>query len=165
MTHTLIRTASPEDVEDIGRLLCALAESTGESSYYTGNIQALRKYGFSKQSIYRALLARREDTCVGLCTFYPEFSTWRCQPGLYVLDLYVDSLARGEGLGRQLLSEAIGYAREEWQASYMRLSVMKTNQQGRAFYAKLGFQSDEENKLLVLQNTAFDALTSGGSPV
>jgi ribosomal protein S18 acetylase RimI-like enzyme len=159
MTHTLIRTASPEDVEDIDHLLRALAESTGESTDYTGNIQALRKYGFSKHSIYRALLAKHEDTCVGLCTFYPEFSSWRCQSGLYVLDLYVDSLARGEGLGRQLLSEAIRYAREEWQASYMRLSVMKTNQQGRAFYAKLGFQSDEENKLLVLQDTAFDALT------
>ena len=159
MTHTLIRTTSPKDVEDIGRLLRALAESTGESDHYRGNIQALEKYGFSKQSIYRSLLAEQEDTCVGLCTFYPEFSTWRCQPGLYVLDLYVDSRARGEGLGRQLLSEAIRYARDEWQASYMRLSVMKTNQQGRAFYSKLGFQSDEEYKQLVLQDTAFEALT------
>jgi ribosomal protein S18 acetylase RimI-like enzyme len=159
MTHTLIRIASPEDVEDIDHLLRALAESTGESTDYAGNIQALGKYAFSKQPIYRALLAKQKDTCVGLCTFYPEFSSWRCQPGLYVLDLYVDSLTRGEGLGKQLLSEAIRYAREEWQASYMRLSVMKTNQQGRAFYAKLGFQSDEENKLLVLQDTAFDELT------
>lgn len=158
MTRPLIGVATADDVEEIDRLLRALAKSTGESDYYAGNLQALAQFGFSKKPLFRTLLVKQGDSAIGLCTFFPEFSTWRCQPGLYVQDLYIDAQHRGGGLGRQLLSGVVRYASKEWQASYMRLSVLKTNQQGQAFYNTLGFYPDEENKLMLLQGDQFDSL-------
>ena len=158
MTETITRVAGPGDVEKIDRLLRALAESTGESACYAGDIQALTRFGFSNPPLYRALLAEQAGAPVGLCTFFPEFSTWRCQPGLYVQDLYVEAQCQGQGLGKHLLSEAIKLANEKWQVGFMRLSVLKGNHRGQAFYNALGFSCDEENDFMLLTGSAFEQL-------
>jgi GNAT superfamily N-acetyltransferase len=75
--------------------------------------------------------------------FFPNYSTFRAQPGIYLEDLYVKPHARGKGAGLALLVElakiavARGCGRVEW-------AVLDWNEPSIRFYKKLGAVAMEE---------------------
>ncbi len=132
-----IRAAISDDIPLIDALLQRLANSLNEPDAYAANQEALRDHGFGKKRVFHTLIADKDGQGVGLCIYFPEFSTWRCQPGIYVQDLYVDPACRGQAVGKRLLSAAISDAAEAWNAAYLRLSVHVVNQDAQAFYQSL----------------------------
>lgn len=81
--------------------------------------------------------AEAEAEAVGFALFFPTFSTFRGQPGLYLEDLFVRPAYRGLGLGKALLAAVArravdrGCGRLEW-------SVLDWNAPSIAFYRAAG---------------------------
>jgi ribosomal protein S18 acetylase RimI-like enzyme len=150
-----IRDANIDDVERIAALLRGLAESLGEPQSYRPDTGALVKYGFGSDPVYRTLIAEQDKRDAGLCIFFPEFSTWRCEPGIYVQDLYVAPEFRRRGLGEVMLAEAMRRANAAWDAAYLRLAVHALNRDALRFYQALGFNADPDNRVMLLTGADF----------
>lgn len=153
-----IRPARASDVDQLDRLLGTLAHALGDPGAYAGDVDALRRHGFGEPRLFHALLAERGGVAIGLCVYFPEFSTWRCAPGVYVQDLVVAGDWRGDGIGFRLLAAAARDAGEAWDARYMRLAVHAGNRGGRRFYRATGFAADPDSRVMVLDGDPFAAL-------
>jgi len=164
MNEPVIRTATVKDLPAIEWLLKGLTELLGTAQPYVPDRHALARYGFGEQRIYHTLLAEHGDSACGLCVYFPEFSTWRCQPGLYVQDLFVERQFRAKGLGRALLVAAMRQADAEWEAAYLRLAVHVFNRDALAFYKSLGFNVDSDNRVMLLTGPNFSKLMGSCLP-
>ena len=88
-------------------------------------------------------IAERDGEPVGFVLWFYNFSTFRGRHGIYVEDLFVRPAARGQGIGRALLSHLArrcvdeGLARLEWW-------VLDWNEPALAFYQSLGAVPMEE---------------------
>jgi GNAT superfamily N-acetyltransferase len=143
--RTTIRRATEADVEAMAEMLAALSSEIGYQDSAEGKVQALRRHGFGETALFRAMLADRDGRAMGLAVYFPEFSTYRGQPGVYVQDIYLRPRARAGGLGRRLLGAVVRDA-AEWEAAYLRLTVHQGNDKALAFYARLGFQTDPRER-------------------
>jgi ribosomal protein S18 acetylase RimI-like enzyme len=66
----------------------------------------------------------------------------RCEDGqcsAYIAGFYVASEHRRKGYGRALLSNAIGYARSEWESLRLDLAVVSQQNAAIALYRSVGF--------------------------
>jgi len=127
----VIRPIAPEDLPRLRTMLQALADHDGGTGP-VATIAALHQAAFGPRPMIHALIADQ-----GMVIYYPDFSTHRGEPGVYIQDLYVTPQARGRGLARALLSAALG--RQDWGARYVTLGVSPDNAAAQGFYAKLGF--------------------------
>lgn len=153
-----IRRAAEDDVRTLSALLAEMSEELGVTAASRCGARALRTHGFGDRPLFRAMLAERGDRALGLTLHFPEFSTFRGQPGVYVQDLFIRPEARATGLARAILAAAARDAAEAWGAAYMRLCAHETNPRALAFYAKLGFGTDKGERPLWIDREAFRAL-------
>ena len=149
MSKLELRDAEPADIPDMHRLLADLAEFVGESHAYRGKAESLARYGFGDHKVFHSLLAFSGDEAVGLVNYFPEYSSWRGEPGVYVLDLFVCELQRGSGLGRRMIGETLTRAVQHWEAGYVRLSVHGHNAKAIHFYRSLGFREATDDCLMI----------------
>ncbi len=133
------REAVAADVPLIHRMLQALADHDGGGA--VGSPETLIRHGFGSRPLFHAILAERGGVAVGLVVFYPDYSTHRGEPGLYVQDIWVEEAARGLGIGKTLLAAAQRVGRAGWDSAYVTLGVDPGNARARAVYAKLGFRA------------------------
>lgn len=155
MTGATFRQATAEDAGTIHALLCELARQDG--AQMRGSADALRRFGFGTNPMFQAVLAEQAGAVTGLVLFFPEFSTLRGCPGVFVQDLYVAAPARGQGLGRKLLAQAMAAARA-WDAAYLALMVDRSNTRARVFYDRCGFVDRGDYDTLVLDGAGLAAL-------
>ncbi|NJM35835.1 MAG: GNAT family N-acetyltransferase [Rhodomicrobium sp.] len=152
-----IRKATRQDATAIHRMVLELARATGKLSDVSSAAEDIAREGFGGNPAFEALLAVDGDEAVGLALFFPEFSTWRGERGIYLQDLYVDDRRRASGLGRRLVG-AVAHRAAAQGASYLRLSVDAANEGAAAFYGRLGFVEAREDRMFMLKGAAFDAL-------
>ena len=151
----MIRPATPADVPLILRFLGQMAAEAGEA---TGSTEAsLLAHGFGANPRFHGLIAEGECP-LGMILFFPEYSTWRGEMGLFVQDVYVTPAGRGLGLGRKLLAAAITHA--DWQPQFLTLMVAHVNRDARDFYAALGLTLRDEADQLILEGAGLKALMS-----
>ena len=151
--HLQFRHAHKEDCDIILDLLLELSKATGLPGKVISNRQGIEDALFSENSFVHAVVAVAELKPVGLCLYYPIYSSWRGESGVYILDLYVNSNVRGQGFGRQMISFVAEDAHRKWQANFMHLDVDKENSSGFSFYQKLGFEhSQEDDKMVALSS-------------
>lgn len=160
MTATC-RTATATDVATLHDLLTQMAAEFGRTIAATP--ASLHRHGFGPNPRYRAVLAEASGHAEGLAIFYPEFSSWRGQAGLYIQDLYVRPQARGRGLASALLAAAL-HAAADWQPAYVTLMVDQRNDAAQNWYAKQGFTLRDRGDLMILQGPALHNLTQGATP-
>jgi len=97
----------------------------------------LRKTLFGRQRTGEVAIGYYKKEPVGFVLFFPNYSTFLGQPGLYIEDLFVDESHRRRGFGRALLlyvarlASERGCGRLEW-------SVLDWNEPAINFYKKLG---------------------------
>ena len=149
MKNISLKRAEKGDAPLVFELLQKLAVKLGRHASFEGTLAGLEKYGFGSQPAFEAVIAYQHNTAVGYILYFKEFSTWRCSPGVYVQDLFVDTDARGFGLGKRLIEAATERGRQ-WQATYLRLSVDAQNQSGRDFYQAIGFKHRQYEQMLML---------------
>lgn len=88
-------------------------------------------------------MAESDGEPVGFALFFPTFSTFRGQPGLYLEDVYVRPVHRGRGIGKALLATLAklamdrGLGRLEW-------AVLNWNSPAIGFYRSLGARPLED---------------------
>jgi GNAT superfamily N-acetyltransferase len=155
LTGPTFRKATSDDAGTIQSLLGDLARQDG--AQMRGTADALRRYGFGANPMFQAVLAEQVGAVTGLVLFFPEFSTLRGCPGVFVQDLYVAAPARGQGLGRRLLAQAMAAA-QAWDAAYLALMVDRSNTRARVFYDRCGFADRGDYDMLVLDGAGLAAL-------
>src|SRR6516162_2780626 len=142
MTTVLIRFARANDVGVLLQLIRELAAYERAPDAVVATEDDLCRYGFGPERRFEALIAFVEEEPAGFALFFPDFSTWRGRPGLYLEDLYVRDWARRLGVGRRLIARLAAIAIErDWPA--LRLMVLDWNP-ARGFYRRLGIEPRSE---------------------
>lgn len=133
----VLRQAAIADVHTLFDLIQALAEYENLTHAVTGSAEALKTHLFGDRPLAEAVLAELSGKAVGFALFFPSYSTFLTQPGLYLEDLFVLAEYRGSGIGKALLTHVArlaasrGCGRLEW-------SVLDWNQTAIAFYQRMG---------------------------
>lgn len=151
------RPARPEDARAIVQSLQALAESLGVAERLHSTEEGILKYGFCPRPTFQVTIAEADGRFAGMCLYFPFFSTWVGEPGVYVQDLYIVPEQRGRQIGESLLREVARRGRELGY-SHLRLSVDDGNDGGDRFYRRLGFLRSDDERLYKLTGAAFQAL-------
>lgn len=137
MSGLAIRPATAQDVPLILELIRGLAEYEKLSHLVTATGERLRATLFGPRPAADVLLAQWDGECAGFALFFPTYSTFLAQPGIFLEDLYIKPHLRGKGMGAALLAEIAkravqnGCGRVEW-------SVLDWNAPSIGFYKKLG---------------------------
>jgi GNAT superfamily N-acetyltransferase len=132
-----IRPAGPGDIDEILRLIRALADYEKLAHEVVATADALRQTLFGPRPAAEVLLAEEGGRPVGLALFFQNYSTFLARPGIYLEDLFVDPAFRGRGIGKALLQAVAklavqrGCGRFEW-------AVLDWNTPAIEFYQALG---------------------------
>jgi ribosomal protein S18 acetylase RimI-like enzyme len=148
-----LRKAEPTDVALILRFLTAMAAEAGETTASTE--ATLLTHGFGPHPRFHGLIAG-SDQPLGMILYFPEYSTWRGEMGLFVQDLYVAPAGRGLGLGRRLMAGAVAQA--DWAPQFVTLMVAHANSAARGFYTALGLTLRDHADQLILEGAGLRAL-------
>ncbi|KAI0716530.1 acyl-CoA N-acyltransferase [Earliella scabrosa] len=143
-----IRAATIEDVDEILRLVVALATYEKEPESVKATPELYRKNLFETPYAHTLLaVAGTPETpgkAIGLAMYFFNYSTWTGKPGLYLEDLFVDPEYRGKGVGKALFGE-LGKVAEEKDCARIDWQVLKWNKPSIEFYEKtLGATSMSE---------------------
>ncbi|MCB0430512.1 MAG: GNAT family N-acetyltransferase [Flavobacteriales bacterium] len=139
MSFTL-RKANRTDCREMYRLVNELALYERAPEEVTVTLEEFTEDGFGADPRFEAIVAEDSSGIIGLALYFNRYSTWkgRC---MYLEDLIVTEPARGRGIGKALLTEVIGIAKQagarrlEWQ-------VLDWNEPSIAFYKSLGAELD-----------------------
>lgn len=164
-TSVHIRPATPDDVNTIQELILALAEYEKLTHMVKSTPEMLHTQLFGPRPAAEAVIAEIQDQQqqvhrVGFALFFPNFSTFLAQPGLYLEDLFVLPQWRGYGIGKALLQHLAGiavernYGRFEW-------SVLDWNQPAIDFYHAAGAQMMQEWRICRVTGEALQTLAKG----
>lgn len=154
-----IRPAAADDAETIHRAIMDLAVYVGEQEHAVAQVEDFRRFGFGPDAAFSCLIAEANGAFAGLSLFFPVFSTWLGEPGVYVQDLYVSPEARGRGAGEALLAATAAWSQQRG-GVYLRLSVYADNHNAKAFYARLGIGWNENEHAHAAYGATFEALAS-----
>src|ERR1039458_8811949 len=105
MESTRITRATESDGPQILAMIQGLAEYEKLSHLVTATEERLRRSLFGLRPAAEVLLAWHDAECVGFALFFPNYSTFLAQSGIYLEDLYVKPEARRKGTGLALLRE------------------------------------------------------------
>lgn len=157
-----IRPAVAADVVDIHRLVLELAEYERLTHEVRGTPADLERHLFGPQPFAKALMAHADGDLAGFALGFYNYSTFLCQPGVYLEDLFVRPAFRRLGIGRRLLEQLarhaveLGCGRLEW-------VVLDWNAPSIEFYRRLGAQPMDEWTTYRLTGEALIRLAAGGS--
>ncbi len=132
-----MRAARPEDAATIANLVRELALYEKLEQFALATPDDFRKHLFGQRPYAEAIMAEIDGQSVGFALFFPTFSTFRGQPGLYLEDIYVRPAHRGRGIGKAPLASLAkiamdrGLGRLEW-------AVLNWNSPAIGFYRSLG---------------------------
>lgn len=137
MAKLRIAAAAEADVPLILELIHALAEYEKLSDAVTATGEQLRETLFGPKPAAEVLLAHWQEECAGFAVFFPTYSTFLAQPGIYLEDLYVKPHLRGRGIGLALLRRLAAIATER-RCGRLEWAVLNWNEPAIGFYRKLG---------------------------
>jgi GNAT superfamily N-acetyltransferase len=160
----MIRSATPDDLPAICRLIRGLAEYERLADRVAFDEREVRKYLFGPRPFAEVLVAEEDGVVVGFALFFHNYSTFVGKPGIYLEDLFVFPEHRGRGHGKGLLLELArlaverGCSRVEW-------AVLDWNEPAIGFYRKLGAEPMDDWTVYRLSGDALEAAGRGGEAV
>jgi GNAT superfamily N-acetyltransferase len=133
-----IRVATADDVPLLLQLIRSLAAFEKSADAVVATEADLRRHGFGPEPQFEAILAFLDGEPAGVALFHSRFSTWLGRPGMYLEDLFVTEKARGQGVGRRLMTRLAAIAVERgW--GRIDFHVLDWNP-ARRFYHRLGME-------------------------
>ena len=156
-----IVAATGNDTAVVLRMIEGLAEYEKLSDRVRATEAGLREHLFGPSPAAEVSLAYLGEEPVGFAVFFPSFSTFACQPGIYLEDLFIEPAWRGRGFGRQLLAHVakIGVARG---CDRMNWAVLPWNEPAIEFYRRLGAERVTEWDGFKIAGEAFERLAREG---
>ncbi len=154
-----IREAQPDDAGLILRFVKELADFEKLLDQVTADETAIKQALFSKQPIAYALIAELNDKAVGFALYFFNYSTFLGKKGIYLEDLYVTPLARGNKVGKALLKTLAQIAIEK-NCGRFEWCVLDWNQPAIDFYRSIGAVGMNEWKLQRLDGEALSKFAS-----
>lgn len=157
MTSLSIRPASKNDVPDILALIRELAQYEKLAHEVVTDEATLAHTLFGEKSYAEVLLAEENNTTVGFCLFFHNFSTFLGRPGIYIEDVFVRESHRGRGIGKQFFAELAriaaerGCGRIEWW-------VLDWNETAITFYKNMGAVAMDDWTVMRLTEDKFKLL-------
>lgn len=157
MSQTVVRLATLEDAADIAALIRAL------DMHYVGP-EIAQPVEPTREMVARSMreaegtryaLAFRDGRAVGLACFAVLRPGFRLTGLLFVKELFVESQARGQAVGVDLMRWLAEYARTQG-LSRIDLTTDGTNTGAQAFYERLG--AERMNKVFYRFNLSTDVL-------
>jgi len=97
-----IRDARPSDADRLARLIESLSESEGDPTGHVTPATVARDLAAGQIGI---VVAEGEAGIVGYCLFHFGYEATYAASGLYIVDLYVVSERRRQGIARALVAE------------------------------------------------------------
>jgi GNAT superfamily N-acetyltransferase len=138
----MVRAATPDDAETIGRLLHEFNTEFGDVTPGPAKLAERVRELLGDGAI--AVLLDGDDG-VAVLSFRP--SLWTEALECYLAELYVVPGRRGHGLGRALLDAAIALARETG-ADYICLATSEDDVAARSLYESTGFSNRDDGSLM-----------------
>ena len=128
-----IREATVADLDSICELIKELAIYEALEDEVVFGRDTLSQHLFGAAPVAHVLLALDDGERVGMALWYPTFSTFLGQPGIWLEDLFVRPTYRGRGHGAALLRRLreMTDGRVEW-------AVLDWNTSAIEFYERLG---------------------------
>jgi len=136
MPELRIAAATEADIPLILDLIRGLADYEKLSHAVTATEERLRETLFGVKPAAEVLLAHWKQECAGFAVFFPTYSTFLAQPGIYLEDLYVKPHLRGHGIGLALLRRLAAIAMER-RCGRLEWAVLDWNEPAIGFYRKL----------------------------
>ena len=133
----MIRPATADDTPTVCRLIRALAEYERLTHTVLLDEARVRAHLFGPRPFAEVLLAEEAGAVVGFALFFPNYSTFLAQPGIYLEDLFVEPAHRGKGHGKALL-RALARLAVERGCGRLEWSVLNWNEPAIRFYEALG---------------------------
>jgi GNAT superfamily N-acetyltransferase len=134
-----VRQAGIADIDVLAGLFDLYRQFYAQSS----DVEGAR--AFLSDRITRAesviFLTEDEGKALGFCQLYPSFTSAGMARTYILNDLFVDTAARGAGVGRKLLEHAASWAKKEG-AARLTLSTAHDNLAAQALYEACGWQQD-----------------------
>jgi GNAT superfamily N-acetyltransferase len=155
-----ITSATLLDVPDLLAMIRALADYEKLSHLVVANEALLSESLFGAHPAAEALIARKmgeNGAPAGFALFFHTFSTFLARRGLWLEDLFVYPAHRGKGLGRDLLIQLAGIARDR-SCGRFEWSVLDWNTPAIGFYESLGAKLLPEWQIVRVVGPALDAL-------
>jgi GNAT superfamily N-acetyltransferase len=158
MRKITVRPATPADIELILGWIKELAAFEQQPDAVKATPDDLRRDGFGEHPKFEVLIGELDGKPAGFALFFPTYSTWEGRTGIHLEDLFVAEWARGQGLGRKLMTTlaAVTVARG---CPRLELSVLHWNP-AREFYRRLGMTHIHEWLPYCLTGEALQALAA-----
>lgn len=134
-----VRLATLADAEAAAGLMAQLARHAG------GRVDAGVEERFEtmlRRPQYAIFVAEDDEgRVISLLTASQRWTLWHAGPCALIEELVVDEPARRRGVGRALIQAALDWARTQG-CSEVEVSTEPDNTAARAFYQRLGFESE-----------------------
>lgn len=132
----IIRPGIATDLPEILQLVMELAvyeKAENEVITDIGTYQA-----HFNDNWFKTLVAKKNNTLVGMMLFYNAFSTWKGKM-LWLEDFVVSESYRNQGIGLKLFEELVEFAKRE-KYQLIKWEVLDWNTPAVNFYKKIGAQ-------------------------
>ena len=131
-----IRNGKKDDLPRVLELVKELALFEKAPHEVTNTLERMEYDGFGPDPIYGFFVAENSKGIIGLSLYYWRYSTWKGRR-LYLEDIIVTELARGQRIGQKLFLECVRYAVEK-NYSGMLWQVLDWNKDAIRFYDRFG---------------------------
>jgi GNAT superfamily N-acetyltransferase len=159
-THFEIRPATTTDIPLIYSFIKQLAEYEKLSHEVVASEDNLRETLFGEKKYAEVVIGYLDNVPVSFALFFHNYSTFLGKPGLYLEDLYVRPEARGQGIGKKMLSYLARIAKER-NCGRFEWWVLDWNNPAIDFYKKLGAAPMDEWTVFRMTGAELDALANG----
>ncbi len=140
MSDVSIRTAAPDDEDNVLRLMEELFEAPGiRPPDYSPERAARGFQRYLESDDGDVLLAEEDSDLVGLASVYVDIASIRYGTRCWLEDLVVTSGRRGTGIGARLLDEATTWARERG-CTHLELDSGNAREAAHRFYIDQGME-------------------------
>jgi ribosomal protein S18 acetylase RimI-like enzyme len=137
-----IRAALARDAYSVGKLAGQFADylrGLGDLTDFNLTAETYLRDGFGIRPAFSGLVAESDGVVVGYLLYHFGYDSDAAALNLHVADLYVNSEARNQGVGRALMAAVADIARKAEMRELI-WSVYHANHLATSFYEKLGAQ-------------------------
>jgi GNAT superfamily N-acetyltransferase len=152
-----IQKASRADIVSVIGLLHEFADYEKLREHCEITEDRLSDAVFGDDAFVECIIALDRDTPIAYAIFYPNFSSFRGQKGMYLEDIFITAGYRGKGVGDAMLKEIARLARLK---GFERIDfqVLEWNTPAIKFYEKCGAVRDDDERHFKFVGEAFESL-------